>query len=161
MVRTPVIFSNKLSDKLTFTKTLHLEYKVHGLFALFEKKEKNYKKLLPQSRSWLEPPWKTEHMGLVNILEGKINVSQPRRAWAAMDDNIHAALFTTKTKMALLFIMTWLIHEKKKLYTSLEEPEPPWKTKYIGLSPSLPPSFSAMYFCELWRIWGCRSTLPA
>ena len=80
MVRTPVIFSNKLSDKLTFTKALHLEYKVHGLFALFEKKEKNYKKLLPQSRSWLEPPWKTEHMGLVNILEGKINVSQPRRA---------------------------------------------------------------------------------
>jgi len=52
MVRTPVIFSNKLSDKLTFTKALHLEYKVHGLFALFEKKEKNYKKLLPQSRSW-------------------------------------------------------------------------------------------------------------
>jgi len=66
-----------------------------------------------------------------------------------------------KNKNGITFYHDMTHPWKKKLYTSLEEPEPPWKTKYIGLSPSLPPSFSAMYFCELWRIWGCRSTLPA
>ena len=52
MVRTPVIFSDKLRDRLTFTKAFHLESEEHGLFALFEKKETKFKKCLPQSRSW-------------------------------------------------------------------------------------------------------------
>jgi hypothetical protein len=44
--------------------------------------------------------------------------------------------------------------------SSRDEPEPPWKTKKAGFLLA-PPSFSEMYFCELWRITGCRSILPA
>ena len=40
------------------------------------------------------------------------------------------------------------------------EPEPPWKTKYTGFLSS-PPSFSEMYFCVLWRIWGSSLTCGA
>jgi len=61
MVRTPVIFSDKLRDRLTFTKAFHLESKVHGLFALFEKKEKKIQKMSASVKE-LEPPWKTEHI---------------------------------------------------------------------------------------------------
>merc|ERR1711972_970009 len=43
--------------------------------------------------------------------------------------------------------------------SSVEEPEPPWKTKDTGLLLSQP-SFSLMYFCVLCRISGCKDTLP-